>query len=171
MIENLCKNVLNAVLFTSFFLPTYSFADVYTGINLSYTSSEIKNNSDWQEESPVLAQIQGGYFFSDYIGAEIRYGKSIEGDASQSVEDITSAFIKGNLPITDQIAVYALAGYSDITAKNNSHNNVSDSDISLGVGLHYAFDSHKAATIELVRYADGNQVRLNGLQIGFQYRF
>jgi len=150
-----------------------SFADVYTGVSLGYSDTEIQQTSSasWQDASPIFIQGQIGYFFSDYIGAEVRYGTSVERESDVSVDTLASVFMKGNIPVTDQMALYALAGYSDVSTNISNGGDITDNGISLGIGLHYAFNAHQAATVEFIKYTDRDNVRLNGLQIGFQYRF
>ncbi|WP_217534141.1 outer membrane beta-barrel protein [Vibrio metschnikovii] len=145
-------------------------AEWYSGLSGIYSNSEHQELTEWQDASPLLAQVQLGYFFSDYIAIEARHTASIERDSGLSIDGLSSVLIKANMPITARVALYTLGGYSYISTnyRNQSHY---DDGISFGVGVHYALSSTSAVTSEWINYLTGDDVRLSGLQLGIQFRF
>lgn len=144
-------------------------AETYIGINGLYSGSEFRSQV-WQEASPLLAQVQLGYFFNDHLAIEARHAASIKRDSGLAIDDLSSVLIKANMPVTPRVAVYALGGYSYVNAdlRNQSHH---DTGFSFGVGLHYALSSTSALTSEWMNYLHGDDVRLNALQFGIQFKF
>ncbi|NMV23313.1 outer membrane beta-barrel protein, partial [Vibrio parahaemolyticus] len=65
-----------------------------------------------KEGSPFLLSAQVGYFFNDYIGLEGRYGTSVQRDSGLAVDSVLSGFVKLNMPVSERVALYGLAGYS-----------------------------------------------------------
>lgn len=157
------------------FLPFSSLAQAapYFGINTGYTFTEQKNSDDlsWNKSSPLLIQAQVGYFFSDYIAFEGRYAVSAKRDEGFAVNELASVFLKGNVPVTERVAMYALAGVSEVSIDNASGEKYSEQGSSFGVGVHYALDSNKALTFEFIDYVNGDKNRLNSAQVGFQFKF
>ncbi|MCG3727038.1 porin family protein [Vibrio cincinnatiensis] len=150
-------------------LPLSAMADSYTGLSLAYSDSEYRS-STWQEASPLLAQVQLGYFFSDYFALEGRYATSVKREGGLSINGLSSVLFKANIPTSDRLAIYAVAGYSHVRADYHHQTN-NDSGISFGVGMHYALSRQSAITAEFVNYLNGDEVHLNTLQLGMQFRF
>lgn len=151
------------------FVGASAHADTYFGFNGLYSSSEFRSQT-WQEASPLLAQAQMGYFFNDYLAIEARHAASVKRDAGLAIDSLSSAFIKANIPVTPRTSVYALGGYSYVSAdyRNQSHY---DDSISFGLGVHYALSSTSAITSEWINYLHGDDVRLSALQLGIQFKF
>ncbi|NMS64750.1 outer membrane beta-barrel protein, partial [Vibrio parahaemolyticus] len=89
-------------------------ADFYAGALVSYSNAELKSSSSEsvKEGSPFLLSAQAGYFFNDYIGLEGRYGTSVQRDSGLAVDSAISGFFKLNMPVSERVALYGLAGYS-----------------------------------------------------------
>ncbi|EKO3714477.1 porin family protein [Vibrio metschnikovii] len=151
------------------FAGASAHADTYFGFNGLYSSSEFRSQT-WQEASPLLAQAQIGYFFNDYLAIEARHAASVKRDAGLAIDSLSSAFIKANIPVTPRTSVYALGGYSYVSADYHNQSHYGDS-ISFGLGVHYALSSTSAITSEWINYLTGDDVRLSGLQLGIQFRF
>lgn len=152
-------------------VSAYATADIYSGIAFGYTNAESDSATSSQSGHPILMQMQLGHFFNDYIALEGRYGQSLERSGGVAVDDLASLFIKGNVPVSEQTAIYALAGYTYNALNLSSNQTVSDSDISFGIGVHYALDNKAAITAELLNYTTADETRLSGLNIGYQFRF
>lgn len=164
------KACLMLGLISSGLLPSLSAtADPYSGLSLAYSDSEYRSSA-WQEASPLLAQVQLGYFFSDYLALEGRYATSVKREDGLSINGLSSVLFKANMPTSERLAIYMLAGYSHIRADYNHQTN-NDSGATFGVGMHYALSSQAAVTAEFVNYLNGDDVRLNMLQLGMQFRF
>ena len=161
--------IISLVALTASFISINTYADTYLGVNGLHSDSEFRGQV-WQEASPLLAQVQLGYFFNDHLAIEARHAASIKRDSGLAIDTLSSALIKANMPVTPRVAVYALGGYSYVNAdlRNQSH---SDAGLSFGVGVHYALSSTSALTSEWINYLHGDDVRLNALQFGIQFRF
>lgn len=148
-------------------------ADFYAGALLSYSNAELQSpsSSSVAEGNPFLLQAQAGYFFNDYIALEGRYGTSLKRDSGLSVDRLASGFVKFNIPVSGRVALYGLAGYSSIEIDQKGIGSDTGQGASFGVGVHYAMDKHSAVVFEFVDYSAEDDVRLNGLSLGFQHRF
>lgn len=145
-------------------------ADGYAGVSAAYSDSEYQASTGWLDSSPALAQIQFGYFFSDYVAIEGRYATSVNRSDGLAIDGLASALVKANMPVTDRLALYALAGYSYARA-DYQHQTTNDSGATFGVGLHYALSGKTAITGEFVNYLAGDDLRLTALQFGVQFKF
>ena len=148
-------------------------ADFYAGALVSYSNAEYRQFSSHSvvEGNPFLLQAQAGYFFNDYLALEARYGTSIQRDNGLAVDSVASGFIKLNMPVSERIALYGLAGYSSVQIDQQSVSSGKDQGFSFGLGMHYALDKHNAVVFEFVDNTSEEQVRLNALTLGFQHRF
>ncbi|MFM2667052.1 porin family protein [Vibrio mediterranei] len=150
-----------------------AFADLYAGAAVTYAGAEYQHtpSSGTADASPLLVQAQLGYFFTDYFAVEGRYGTSIQRSGGLNVDHTASALLKGNVPVTDQLSMYGLLGYSSVTIDQQNVGSGSDSGMSFGLGMHYALSSYTAVTFEFLNNLNSDKARLNGLSLGFQYRF
>lgn len=148
-------------------------ADFYAGALLSYSNAEYHHTSSSSvaESSPFLLQAQAGYFFNDYIGLEASYGTSIERDSGLTVDSITAGFAKFNIPVSDRVALYGLAGYSSVQIDQQNVGSGKDQGFSFGMGAHYALNKQSAVVFEFMDSVSEDKVRLNGISLGFQHRF
>lgn len=148
-------------------------ADFYAGALLSYSNAEYHHttSSSVAEGSPFLLQAQAGYFFNDYLGFEARYGTSLERDSGLAVDSIVSGFAKFNIPVSDRVALYGLAGYSSVQIDQQNVGSGKDQGFSFGMGAHYALDKQSAIVFEFIDSLAEDKVRLNGISLGFQHRF
>ncbi len=150
-----------------------AYGSVYGGFSASYTNAEYSysNTSNSAQGHPILLQGQLGYFFNDYAAVEGRYGTSIKRSGGLVAENLFSVFVKGNLPITSQVALYALTGYSSAKLDQQQLGGSSENGVSFGLGAHYAFGKQTAVTIEYVNYFSNDTAKLGGFNISYQYRF
>ncbi len=148
-------------------------ADFYAGALLSYSNAEYHHNSSSSvaEGSPFLLQAQAGYFFNDYFAIEARYGTSVQRDSGLAVDSIVSGLAKFNLPVSERVALYGLAGYSGVQIDQQKVGSNKEQGFSFGMGVHYALDKQSAVVFEFIDYAAEDKVRLNAISLGFQHRF
>ncbi len=157
-------------------LGLYSFsasADFYAGALLSYSNAEYHqaSSSSVAEGSPFLLQAQAGYFFTDYFALEARYGTSVQRDNGLSVDNVASGFAKFNIPVSERVALYGLAGYSSVQIDQQKVGSEKEQGFSFGMGAHYALDKRSAVVFEFVDNVAEDKVRLNSISLGFQHRF
>lgn len=150
--------------------PTMAHADLYYGIALGYSNSESQTEAQSTSDHPLLMQMQVGHFFNDYVALEGRYGQSLERSSGIAVDDMASMLIKGNVPVSERTAIYALTGYS-YSAFDISGDSFSSEDISFGLGLHYALSNKSAITLEMINYTTDDKARLASLNLAYQVRF
>ena len=148
-------------------------AKFYAGALLSYSNAEYHHtsSSSVEEGSPFLLQAQAGYFFNDYLGFEARYGTSLERDSGLAVDSIASGFAKFNIPVSERVALYGLAGYSSVQMDQQNVGSGKEQGFSFGMGAHYALDKQSAVVFEFTDYLAEDKIRLNGISLGFQHRF
>ncbi|WP_163131621.1 outer membrane beta-barrel protein [Agarivorans sp. Alg241-V36] len=154
------------------FASASTYANTYAGGIFSYTSAEYNvDGTSASEGKPWVLQAQVGHFFNDYFALEGRYGVSTGRSGGISIDSLASILAKGNLPITEQTAMYALFGGS--TAKLDQQNVASstESGMSFGLGAHYAFSRNSAVTIEYLSSLNTNKAKVGGVNLAFQYRF
>lgn len=148
-------------------------ADFYAGALVSYSNAEYNHftSPSISEGNPFLLQAQVGYFFNDYVALEARYGTSVQRESGLALDSLSSGFVKLNMPVSERVALYGLAGYSSIQIDQQSVGSDKEQGFSFGLGMHYALDKHNAVVFEFVDSVSEEQVRLNALTLGFQHRF
>ncbi|MCA6719971.1 porin family protein [Vibrio sp. 1409] len=147
-------------------------ADFYAGALVSYSNAEFHHSSSpVTEGNPFLLQAQAGYFFNDYLAFEARYGTSVQRDSGLAVDSLASGFIKLNMPVSERVALYGLAGYSSVQIDQQNVGPSKDQGFSFGLGMHYALGKQNAVIFEFVDSTSEDQARLNALTLGFQHRF
>lgn len=161
-----------AVMSTSLCSPL-AFANLYAGAAFTYAGAEYQHSEKTAsvDASPLMLQAQLGYFFNDYFAVEGRYGTSIQRSNGLNVDSLASALLKGNVPVTNQLSMYGLLGYSSVTIDQQSVGSSTQGGASFGLGMHYALSSDTAVTFEFLNNLNSDEARLNGLSLGFQYRF
>lgn len=145
----------------------------YGGVLVNYADVEYKQPSFITDGSPSLVQVQVqvGYFFSDYIALESRYATAFHRSSGINVDSLLTGLLKLNMPVTKQVAVYGLVGYSMVDIEKETYTATTASDFTAGVGAHYAFNRNSAITFEFINYLHSDEVRLDSLVLGFQHRF
>ncbi len=148
-------------------------ADFYAGALLSYSNAEYRHSSSPSvaEGSPFLLQAQAGYFFNDYFALEGRYGTSVQRDNGLAVDSIVSGLVKFNIPVSERVALYGLAGYSGAQIDQQKIGSDTEQGFSFGMGAHYALDKQSAVVFEFIDNVAEDKVRLNSISLGFQHRF
>lgn len=167
------RTCLLMLTFISLLSSSLASANYYAGALLAYTASEYSHSSlnSSSEANPLLLQSQLGYYFNDYVALEGRYGVSAGRSGDISIDRLGSLLVKGNLPVTEQIAIYALAGVSSAKLDQQDVGSSSESGSSFGLGLHYAFSNRSAITLEYLSSLSTDSAKIGGVSTAFQYRF
>ncbi|EOD81605.1 hypothetical protein D515_02575 [Grimontia indica] len=173
MVKRMTNPVAVASLLVATLTAPQAAADFYAGAMAGYSNVEhtSASNNTLSEASPILLQAQAGYFFNDYLAVEGRFGTSLKRTDGIAVNSLASGYVKGNIPVTNQIAMYALAGYVAADIDHHGTGSVSDSGFSFGLGAHYALSSETAVTLEFVNAPISDNLGVSALNLGFQYRF
>ncbi|WP_220721006.1 outer membrane beta-barrel protein [Agarivorans litoreus] len=147
-------------------------ANTYAGAIFSYTSTEYNfDDASSQSGRPLLFQAQLGHYFNDFIALEGRYGVSTGRSGGISVDGLASLLVKGNVPVTDQVAMYALLGGSSVKLDQQNIGNSTETGMSFGLGAHYALGKQTALTLEYLNSINTSKAKIGGVNLAFQYRF
>ncbi len=156
----------------SLMVPSVTAA-TYAGIALTYSNAEYQPNhtASFSDGSPIAVALQAGYFFSDYLGLEARYSTSVQRSSGISIDNLAAALVKLNLPMSAQVSLYGLAGYSYFSLDKQGVGSVDESGFSSGIGIHYALDNRSAIAFDFINHANGDEARLNTVNLSFQFKF
>ncbi|RZU45088.1 outer membrane autotransporter protein [Fluviicoccus keumensis] len=175
----------------------------YADVGDSYFGVDLMK-ADYQEDgmsesvSPKLIQVKFGSEFASGVGAEFRIGTGInEGEggpmkvvtpfgtatatAKVNIDLLAGAYLRGDLPFTDQFHVYGLAGITSIktTADVNvlspipGTNSASSTgtEFSYGAGLAFKPADDVSLTAEYMMLVDNGDVQISSFNIGFAKNF
>lgn len=130
------------------------------------------------DANPTALFVRGGYQFNPYIAAEARLGTGLDSDKfhgiKTEIEDFIGIYAKAGVPTTIGLYPYALVGYTkgELKASGRGFSNKDDeSDVSIGVGVDYAFDRNFSIGLEYVKYIDTSDYEVSGLSFGANYKF
>ena len=134
----------------------------YVGVGYSMVTVSPEYISDFDL---TTLGVRGGYYFNKYFSVEGRLGLGI-GDDTQTISgfgDITlemdtmlGVYAVGHIPLTDQFALYGLAGLTmaDSTYKSPGFPDESESetDLSFGVGAEFDMTKNWSLAVEYTSY-------------------
>ena len=140
------------------------------------------NESGWDDGTSF--SIGAGYSFTKYISVEARYIDFGEFDDNDPPVWTVSgdAFVVdlvGSYPLTDRVSMFAKVGVFgwDVELTEDGFGELASddgTDITYGVGISLSFAESFSSYIQFKRYAfdvGGEDVDLDDISIGFQYRF
>lgn len=179
------KYQLQSLLLSSaLLLAPLAHADFYLGGQLNYGSKSKETQMDVSLEDGSTASeevqfdastlsfvSQGGFFFNDFSAIEMRYGVGITDSDGIELDNLIGAYGKFNFPVSHQVALYALAGYSKAKLKLSGAEDSKDDGLSLGGGFHYAFNTDWAMTAEYMSYVRNSNVTVDGFSLALQFKF
>ncbi len=116
------------------------------------------------------AQIRLGTMIHRNFGGEVHLGKSIENAELSTTNEIGinygfSAFAKPTLPLSEQLAVYALLGGSYINLVDENNLTASGSSVAAGAGLSIQISPSFSIAADYVQY----QSDISGVNVGLRY--
>ncbi|WP_221074103.1 outer membrane beta-barrel protein [Agarivorans aestuarii] len=172
VVSNRLKSSFSFLFFLLASASASAQANTYAGAIFSYTSTEYNIDGTSAESGrPLLFQAQIGHYFNDYVALEGRYGVSTGRSGGISVDGLASLLVKGNVPITDQTAIYALVGGSSAKLDQQNKGSSTETGMSFGLGAHYALGKQTALTLEYLNSLNTDKARIGGVNLAFQYRF
>lgn len=143
------------------------------GVGQSFVDEGIYDDED------TAFSVFGGYQFNPYFGLEAGYADfgKIEGRAVGPALEADTAYLTavGSLPITDNFAAYAKAGFHSWNLDAELPGLVSNSDDSgtdptYGLGVQYRFTDHVALRGEYSRFeVEDADVDLAQVQLRFDF--
>ncbi|MBD3586550.1 porin family protein [Salinimonas sp. HHU 13199] len=184
------RNTFAALVFAgcAFSSSAVAAADnIYVGGNIS------RQTIDADGRDFNVVSIVGGYKFGEYWSFETRLGKGVsdysrddlfEGISQLYKEEIDwqiSTNIRGAYPVTENLSVFALVGYSQTQREITSNSDVLDNysfetkGINYGAGLQYQLSEHISATLEYQIMPElevyNGEIDWDSLALGVQYHF
>jgi len=138
----------------------------------------IMGEEDFQDRQTGITLV-AGYDFMDYLGAELRAAIAVSGaDTGNDDMQQFGLYLKPQYPVTPEMNVYGLLGYSMINMSDdwNGVNNVFDGDndgISFGLGLDYGVTENISVFTDYVNYLRnyGGTNSQWGANLGLKYNF
>jgi opacity protein-like surface antigen len=137
----------------------------YVGAGL--VVGEVKWRDREDETYGVMAKV--GYDFSEYLGVEargLRTNWEYEGGKIKHL----GAFVKPQYPISEELNLYALAGYAKTSV--GTERNFSDTGLAYGAGLDYALNEDFGLFVDYERLLhDAGEYDLYAFSLGVSYNF
>ncbi|CAA6822807.1 MAG: Unknown protein [uncultured Sulfurovum sp.] len=138
-------------------------------INTENATEILKNTS------PIIGIAKIGYNIMDNLALEARAGTGIKADeitatSESNVERIVGAYLKPTTAISDNMNLFALAGY----AKTQLEQKVLSSEVSglsYGLGINYNFNPNWSMVADVVRYGKNDKSRVDTASLGLEYAF
>lgn len=188
------KLTTTAIAVAAITCASQAMAENYVGGNIS----ALKGKADDFSDSANLVALYGrlGTEFTENFSAEIRVGIGLDDDNNSYSDGINNvnistklkhfygAYVRGTIPIVDTFYPYAVVGYTqaevetkiDYQIQNpnisgSAKGSDSDGDISFGVGADIRLTSNTDLNLEYMNYYDKDDVSIDGLSLGFTYRF
>ncbi|MBW6509985.1 MAG: porin family protein [Desulfuromonadales bacterium] len=181
MLSSLKKKFLFALVLVFSLAVTVYAEDSGVYIDASVGRSDI-NESGFDKGTSVSFGL--GYSFNEYFSTEVRYIDF--GDFDDDIFPVWTisgdAFvfnIVGKYPVTDRFSVFAKLGFFawDAEVKEQGFGKLGSddgTDITYGAGLSFLFAEKIASYVQFQRYEfkiDGENIDLDDISVGLQYRF
>ncbi|ART81913.1 hypothetical protein CBP31_04115 [Oceanisphaera profunda] len=153
-----------------------AMAEHYVGGNIS--AMNVENSWNGAEADLVALYARLGTEFTENFSGEIRVGTGLDDDKVNGnkveLNYFYGAYVRGTIPIADAFYPYAIVGATRAELEESSLGQSikgSGTDISFGVGADIRLTSNTDLNIEYMNYYDKNDISVNGLSLGFTYRF
>lgn len=161
-----------------------SWDDYYMGVQASQFRFDPELN-DYSDARPNVLSLSVGQQLNRNIAVEARLGFGVADDeliytagnngamaaeADTAVDYAVSVLVKPQVNLTDQLSLYALAGWSraELTVGDESS---ADSGLSVGAGLSVNTTSELAFYVDWLSLIDEDPGRLSSINVGMLYRF
>lgn len=154
----------------------------YLGLAYSYVNTEVTYAVGSDDDYLNGVMLQAGYKFNPYIAVEGRYTFTAE-DTNEIGADYSSdtwgIYAKPMYPVTNELDIYALLGYGEVTPEFNG-NAAFDSDtdgFQWGLGASYDVTDSVAIFADYVRNfddtldLDGVDLLVDTVSVGVTYNF
>lgn len=124
----------------------------------------------------AVFSVYGGYRLSEHLSLEIAYFDSseLEDKPATFTPQILSASVMGNIPLSERLSAYGLAGFTrwegDINIATTNSSRLSDSDITLGFGFDYKISGNLSLR-QSYQYFQLNDADAHSLIFNINYHF
>ncbi|MBD3791122.1 MAG: porin family protein [Campylobacterales bacterium] len=153
--------------------------------NFNYDSLDYVGSSD-ADITAHSVLFKGGYNFNEYFGLEGRYTMSVgdltldNGQETDIDGDMSNLgiYAKVMYPVMEELSVYGLLGYGQVTVDNGAE--LSESGFQWGIGAEYAVTENIGLFVDYVNmYNDtgfdgelaGHDVMVDAISVGATYKF
>ncbi|MGM0480525.1 MAG: porin family protein [Pseudomonadota bacterium] len=163
---------------------TVDWDNYYMGVQASQFRFD-PEVQDYSDARPNVLSFAVGQQVNSHVAVEARLGFGVAdddliytpgGDTNLATEAETeldyalSVLLKPQLNLTEQLSLYALAGWSraELSIAGES---TADSGLSVGAGVSIRTTRDLAFYVDWLRLIDEDPGQLSGLNVGLQYRF
>ena len=154
--------------------PYRSTAEVYAGVNYNFVAID----DGWDRLNVETLSAKIGAQPHPFVGIEARFGfgageHRLDG-VTYSLERTVGAYASLNLANASPVTPYFLLGASNIEIEATSIAGTTreeDSDFSFGAGVEIEMAPGLAGNIEYLNYYDNGTTIVDGVGLGFTFRF
>lgn len=154
----------------------------YLGLAYSYVNTEFSDAFVSEDDNLNGVMLQAGYKFNPYIAVEGRYTFTAEDTWMDTTEDFSNdtwgIYAKPMYPVTNELDIYALLGYGEVTPEFDGQGPESDTDgFQWGLGASYDVTDSVAVFADYVRNfddtldLDGVDMLVDTVSVGVTYNF
>ena len=134
--------------------------------------------------------VRLGYQLSDIVGVELRTGTGLGTDdvdigtlgfrAEVELDYYAGAYVRAGYPVSETVSAYAIAGFthaefsSELLGANLTLDIDlvdSESDVSYGLGIDVTANEDITLNLEVMRYMDTGDIKIDGASFGMSFRF
>lgn len=131
---------------------------------------------------PTVIGVRVGGALNRHVAFEARLGTGLQmdkvrfggGEVNVSFDSLTGGYAKGLWPITDDLGVYGLAGYTQATQRltgPGGSSTITDVHLSYGAGIDIKLFGVASVEVEYARLYKGSDYRVDGLTLGAAMKF
>lgn len=175
------KKILVTALFAALSSTAFA-ADLYVGAGVNQLDLSVDGEPNVK---PSALNLTLGAQLNPNLAVEARLYTNLADDQMRvsntsvdvdvSLDHAEGVYLKGILPFNEQVAAYALAGYTNAAMKasvgNFSVTSDDESDFSYGLGVTYQVNKRLGLNLEYARLLSGSDYKLNNLGASLTYRF
>ncbi|KAA0011115.1 porin family protein [Billgrantia pellis] len=134
----------------------------YAGADAMFWDLDYDHGEDGDS---VGLRLNGGAQFSDYFGVEAHLGTG-GSDGPTELEYLVGAYAKGILPVSQELRLYGLAGFTEVDFDTDQ-----ESGFSYGAGAEFDVAPNLAIGADYMRYLDKSDYTFDAASVGVRYRF
>lgn len=147
---------------------------LYTGLQFSDSTDEFKDAAGKEKENRGHIKGKLGKYLVKWLAVEVQFGMTTNSNSSRGIATY-GAYLRPDLDL-GQYKLYGLFGFSGIHAYEDNNEDVSETDLSYGLGLEIFGSKDLAVTFEYIKLIDdksvnGGDLTFDTLGIGFTYYF
>ncbi len=181
------KAIFAAILTSALVTPFAAQAEgAYVGLNVGRAEQKLNiDNFGSADDSDTGFKLYGGYAINPNFGVELGYAQLGKGSVDFAGNTATAkpnslyVAVTGNLPINEQISLFAKAGVSANRTKVSAlgdESTESNTSAIFGIGAAYNFSKNISVVAEYEDFGklikeDGGNLKGNLLSVGLRYTF